>query len=236
MARRWTRHAGSGALRAINSRFLQSTARIWAVRCAGFRNLVCSCARVMEELITATAHVPRARRNGDSSNIHTKLRMGLSLSKRVNCRHPGPALPLLERNRHALDDPSWGLVRSAVAARGSHPRGCRTPGTTKHSQLVLRLRERCTHRISPPTCDGHSPGADLRPLCQRGMEQSPGSKPRYNSRLVHSRFARMGLELHGRGCSDSHGPSVSVRSPQISARTHLDHWCLSVADDPRDGF
>jgi hypothetical protein len=76
MARQWTRHAGFGALKANNFRFLQSTVRIWAAQSAGFRNPVCSCARVMGELITATAHVLQARQNGDFSNIRTKLKTG----------------------------------------------------------------------------------------------------------------------------------------------------------------
>src|SRR6516164_3905188 len=53
----------------------------------------------------------------------------------------------MERNRHALDLADWGLVRPALAACSSDQRNRRTPGAAKHGKLVLRLRERRTHRL-----------------------------------------------------------------------------------------
>src|SRR5271169_4823781 len=113
MARQQTRHAGCGGLRAINSRFLPLTVRIWAAQSAGLHNPVCSCARVMVELITATALVRRVHRNGDCLNIHTKLRTVWSLSKPVSYPRPDRVLLSQERTRHAHNLANWRLVRPA---------------------------------------------------------------------------------------------------------------------------
>ena len=51
------------------------------------------------------------------------------------------------------------------------------------------------------------------PSAGRGMEQSAGFESSGSPRLVHPRHARMGLQLHGRHCSDSHGAGVPVRGP-----------------------
>ncbi len=60
-------------------------------------------------------------------------------------------------------------------------------------------------------------GTDLCALGRRGMEQSAGPESSGGAWLVHSRHAWMGLQLHGRHCSDSHGAGVPVRSSQVSA-------------------
>jgi len=59
------------------------------------------------------------------------------------------------------------------------------------------------------------------PSARRGLEQSAGPQSRHNSWLVHPRTARMGLEFHGGNRSYPHGPSLSIRRLQISARTDL---------------
>src|SRR4029077_11193064 len=107
---------------------------MWAARCAGFRNPVCSCALAMAELITATAHVRQAPRNGDFLNIRTKLRTASSLSKPVSYPHPDRVLLSQERIRHAHDPADWRLVRSALAARRSDSRSRGTPSTAKHGK------------------------------------------------------------------------------------------------------
>src|ERR1700688_3483709 len=166
MARQRTRPAGCGGLRAINSRFLPLTVRIWAAQSAGFRNPVCSCALVMAELITATAHVRQAPRNGAFLNIRTKWRTVWSLSKPVSYPHPDRVLLSQERIHHAHNLADWRLVRSALAARRSDSRSRGTPSTAKHGKLVVRVRERCTNRISLAAGDRHSSSAHLRSLRQ----------------------------------------------------------------------
>ncbi len=70
----WIRHAGCGTSAATNSRSSPSTARTWAVQSAGFRNPVCSCARVMAGHTIATARAHRGRPNAVYSSIRTKWR------------------------------------------------------------------------------------------------------------------------------------------------------------------
>ena len=77
---------------------------------------------------------------------------------------------------------------------------------------------------------------DLRPVGQRGVEQSAGFEPRRNSRVVHPRDARMGLEFHGGNCPDSHGPGVSLWSLQISAGAYLDCRRFPSAHDAGHGL
>src|SRR5882724_6317196 len=68
------------------------------------------------------------------------------------------------------------------------------------------------------------------------MEQSPGTEPRRDSRLVHSRAARMGFQFHGGDCPYPYGPGLSLWRLQVSAGTHLDHRCVSSADDTWHGL
>src|SRR5215468_5303694 len=128
----------------------------------------------------------------------------------------------MERNRHALDDTDWTMVRPALAARGSDSRIRRTPGASKHSKLVLRLRERRTHRIHVAARDRDSPRADLRPFGRSNMEQSPDLEPRRHAWVVHPCVTRVGFEFHGGTYSHSHGPGVSVWSLQVPSRANLD--------------
>ena len=219
MARPWTLPAGCGESQATSSRSLPSTAHISAVRCAGFRNPVCSCVRATAARTTATARAPRDRRSADCSNIRTRLRTACSRFKPANCRrrvdrlrslcHGEAAMRMIAQDRR--------LVRPALAARGADSRSRRASRAAQHGELVLRVRQRGAHRLPSAARDRHSAGADLRALGRRSMEQPAGSESRGGARLVHPRAARMGLQLHGGDRPHSHGAGVSVRRLQVSA-------------------
>src|SRR5882724_9605051 len=67
------------------------------------------------------------------------------------------------------------------------------------------------------------------------MEQPAGPESSGDAWMVHPRDAWMGLQLHGGHRPYSYGAGISVRSPQISPRTNLDRWSLSVVDDSWHG-
>src|SRR5262250_3108599 len=102
MAKQRTRRAGSGVSRVNNSRFLPLTARISAVRYAGFRNLVSLCVRAMGEHTTEMAPALPGHQSAAFLNIHTKLTTAWSPSRLANCQHREQRSPNSpETNRHA---------------------------------------------------------------------------------------------------------------------------------------
>src|SRR5208283_4107933 len=118
MARPWTLPAGSGALLAINSRSLPSTAHISAARSAGFSNPVYLCALVTAERTTVMARARRGHRNEACSNIPTKLRTAWSQFRLVNClRRLQLAAPIREAAEHPVprNTASWFYVFGSAA-------------------------------------------------------------------------------------------------------------------------
>src|SRR5216684_8848760 len=231
MARRWTLHAGGGVSQVINFRSLRSTARTSAAPSAGSRNLVCLCVHATAEHTIAMVRAPRGRRSAVSSSIQTRLRTAWSPFKPVNCRHRGLLHFSAEKSHHAHDWQNRAMVRSPLTACGAHSRSGRASGATKHGQLVVRVWQRRAHRFPPATGYRNSVGTDLCALCRRGVEQPAGPESRYRAWLVHPRHAWMGIEFHGRHCSDSHGAGIPLWRLQISPRTHLDYRRLPNADD-----
>src|SRR6266481_414975 len=240
MVRRWTLPAGCGALQVRSSRSLPSTALISDARSAGSPNLGYSCVPVTVELTTVTARARQDRRSAGCSNIPTKLRTAWSPFRLVSCRrreqrsHHSP-----ERNRHAHHE--WQnrarkdrrLVRPSPAVGSTHSRGRGTSCAAKYGELVLRVRQRRAHRLSPATGNRNSAGAYLCSLGGGGVEQPAGPESSGDAWLVHPRDAWMGLQLHGGHCPYSYGAGISVRSPQRSPRTDLDRRSLSLNDDSR---
>ena len=110
------------------------------------------------------------------------------------------------------------------------------PSSARNRKLVLCFRQRRTHVFHAPDCHRHSARADLRAFCGRGVEQPADPQSRRFSRLVHTRLARLGLEFHGRDCPDPYGAGLPLWSLQVSQRTHLDRWRLSLARDAWHGF
>src|ERR1700722_4577200 len=127
------------------------------------------------------------------------------------------------------------MVRPSFATRSTHSRSRGTSRATKYGELVLRVWQRCAHHLSPATGDWNSAGTHLCALGRRGLEQLAGPESSGHAWLVHPRDAWMGFQLHDCRCPHSYGTSVSLRSPQISPRTDLDHWSLSLIDDSRHG-
>src|SRR5215471_17887600 len=164
MARQRTRLAGCGMWEPTNFRFLPSTACTWDVRFAGSPNLVCSCVRATAECTTATVRELRGRRSAGLSNIRGKLRMARSLFRPVSCPHR-EAVPLsTEGHRHAPDHKNWAMVRPPPAPGGSHSGSRRTSHPNKILELVLRIRQRGTHRLLSTTRYRNSTRARLRAL------------------------------------------------------------------------
>src|SRR5262252_9255337 len=171
MARRRTRLAGCGTAKAVNFRFLPSTACIWDVLFAGSLSLVCLCVRATAECTTATVRAPRARRSAGLSNIRGSLRKARSLLRPVSCPHR-EEVPLLreghrhapEGHRHAPDLKDWWMVRPPTTPSGSHSGSRRTSHPTKIVQLVLRIWQRCIHGLPSTNRYRNSARADLRAL------------------------------------------------------------------------
>src|SRR5262249_37915079 len=67
------------------------------------------------------------------------------------------------------------------------------------------------------------------------MEQPPGPESRCDFGVVHSRPARMGLELHGGHRTHSYGAGVSLWRLQVSPGTHVGRGCISSPHDTRHG-
>src|ERR1700758_1248249 len=192
----------------------------------------------MAERITGMALVLPARRNAAFLNIHTKLRTDWSPSKLGNCLHREQQSPSSqEKSRHAHHDrKNWRLVRPSIAACGASSRNGRTSRASEHGELVVRVWQRRVDGLRAADCDGNSARAGLCAFGRGSVEQPASTQPRCHSGLVHPRHAWLGLEFHGRDCSDSHGPGISLWSAQVSPRTHLDHWRLSAADDIGHGI
>src|SRR5882724_6881281 len=154
----------------------------------------------------------------------------------ASCQHLATRWQVcLRRSRHARDHENWRMVRPPFATRGAHSRSCWTSGAAKYGELVLRVRQRRAHRLYPATGDWNSAGAHLCALGRRSVEQPAGPESSGDAWLVHPRDAWMGLQLHGGHRRYSYGAGISVRSPQISPRTNLDRWSLSVVDDSWHG-
>ena len=96
------------------------------------------------------------------------------------------------------------------------------PDPARNGELVLRLRQRRHDGFRSATGHRNSSGARLRPFGERGVEQPADFESRRDPRLVYSRAARLGLEFHAGNCADPHGPGVSFRRLQISARVDVD--------------
>src|SRR5262245_7193157 len=164
MAKRRTRLAGCGTSKAINFRFSPSTACIWDVPFAGFLSLVCSCVRATAECTTATVRAPRARRNAPLSNIRGKLKRDRSLFRLASCPHQEGWPLSTEGHGHAPDHKDWAMVRPPPAPGGSHSGSRRTSHPNKIVELVLRIRQRGTHRLLSTTRYWNSTRAHLRAL------------------------------------------------------------------------
>src|SRR5258708_16988611 len=242
MVRPWTLPAGCGVLQVRSSRSLPSTALISGARFAGSPNLGYSCVPVTVELTTVTARARQDRRSAGCSNTPTKLRTAWSPFRLVSCRrreqrsHHSP-----ERNRHAHHDwqnrarKDWRLVRPSPAVGRAHSRGRGTSCAAKYGELVLCVRKRGAHHLSLATGNRNSAGDYLCSLGGRSMEQLTGPESSGDAWMVHPRDAWMGLQLHGGHRPYSYGSGISVRSPQISPRTDLDCWSVSVVDDSWHG-
>ena len=148
---------------------------------------------------------------------------------RAECRTRSgeTAMRLIARDRR--------VVRPPPAARGADSRRRGTSGAAQHGELVVRLRQRRAGRVLPAARDRHPSRDGVRALRGRGMEQPAGVEPPGRVRLVRSRAARMGIELHGRDRPHPHGAGLPVRRLQVSARADVDRRRLSPADDARHG-
>ena len=78
---------GCGGCKATSFKSSPSTARIWVVRCVGFRNRTCSCVRVTAELFTKMVRMLRGHRHADSMNTNTRSRTASYGYTADNFRH-----------------------------------------------------------------------------------------------------------------------------------------------------
>src|SRR6266849_2739986 len=235
MARPRRSRAGCVISRARSSRSSRSTARTSDAPSVGSRNRTCSCARVTVAPTMRTARAPPDRRTVACSNIATRSKREISSSKPARSRRQGASLPSPRRSHRAPDRERERLARSAPAARRVDPGDDGAPGAPRDVELVLRLRQRRAHSLRPPDRHRHPARPRVRAVRGRGLEQPADPESRRFPRLVHSRGARMGIELHDRHRAHPYGAGLPVRGAQVSERADVDRRRPAASDDARNG-
>ena len=138
--------AGSAISTARSSRYLRSIARTSAVRCAGFRNRVCSCVRATAAFTTPMARAPPGRRSAACSNTATRCEQGNLLIQAGEMPTTGApsATPdqHLERDRHAPDQNVGDWLDARLQLGCAHPRDDGASRPAGDRKLGLRFRQR----------------------------------------------------------------------------------------------
>ena len=131
--------AGCGAWTARCFKSSRSIARIWVVRCVGFRSRICSCVHATAAPITKMDRAPPGHRSAGCSSTATGWKRERCSSGLVKYRRPDSGPVSSQGAGRALHRESRQLVRPATTARKDSQGNAGASCSTADRKLVLRL-------------------------------------------------------------------------------------------------
>ena len=210
--------AGCATWRPSSSRSSPSTVPISAARCGGSRSRASSCV-----LATGAPTTPDGSRasgppeRGLFEYRYTASKAASFTSRPATCPRPESRPAWGEGPRRAPERTHRQLARAAPAGwRSRSGRSLTHPVPRDTASWFYVFGSAALTIFALPVVTGDPAGAPLRPLRRRSLEQPADPQSPGHRWVVHSRPARLGLELHGRHRAHPHGAGLPLRRVQVS--------------------